>query len=203
LRETNLELLRNEFTFGMNRIYLLFQELGFVTSYYLAINTLVIEQCAAEIQSLSMPKFISWRGRQWFPNNADVHFLDTDYTPPKTFSFDARKRIFEGSTVTFVALQLAFYMGFSEVILVGVDHSFSTEGPANKTVVSTGEDKNHFSAEYFGEGFRWQLPDLEASEEAYKIAQATFESSGRRVTDATIGGKLTVFPKVTYESLFT
>jgi len=34
------------------------------------------------------------------------------------------------------------------------------------------------------------------------MARAAFESAGRRVVDATIGGQLTVFPKVDYEALF-
>ncbi len=93
-------------------------------------------------------------------------------------------------------------MGFEEVILTGVDHSFSIQGPPNVTVVSRGDDRDHFSPDYFGEGFRWQLPDLEASEHAYRMARAAFEKDGRRVLDATKGGKLTVFPKVDFDSLF-
>jgi len=34
------------------------------------------------------------------------------------------------------------------------------------------------------------------------MARNAFESAGRRVVDATVGGKLTIFPKVDYESLF-
>jgi hypothetical protein len=186
----------------MNRIYLHFPQMGFATTYYLAVNTLVIEQCAEEIRRLEMPRFVSWRGRRWFKPRDDVVFLDSDYTGPKSFSTDATGRVFEGSTVTFVALELAYYMGFSDVVLLGVDHSFSTQGPPNVTVVSAGEDRDHFSTSYFGKGFRWQLPDLEASERAYRLARQAFESDGRRVVDATLGGKLTVFPKVEYGSLF-
>ena len=53
-----------------------------------------------------------------------------------------------------------------------------------------------------GEGFRWQLPDLEASERASRMTRTAFEKDGRRVPDATKGGKLTVFPKVDFDSLF-
>jgi hypothetical protein len=93
-------------------------------------------------------------------------------------------------------------MGCEEVILIGVDHNFATRGEPNKTVVSAGEDPNHFHPGYFGKGFRWQLPDLETSEMAYRMAREAYERAGRRVVDATVGGKLTVFPKVDYESLF-
>jgi hypothetical protein len=202
LSRTDLSLLRNETTFGMNRIYMLFDKLGFQTTYYIAINTLVVEQFAGDIKGLMMPKFITWRGRRWMADDPDAIFLDTDYTAPATFSTDAAGRIFEGSTVTYVALQLAYYMGFEEVILVGVDHHFSTQGPANVTVVSQGDDPDHFAPGYFGKGYRWQLPDLEASERAYRLALKAYAAAGRRVFDATIGGKLQVFPKVDYRSLF-
>ena len=202
LRRNDLRRLRHENTFGMNRIYLAFGEMGFPTTYYVSVNTLVLEQCSDEIRQLALPKFITWRGRKWFRGDPGAIFLDTDYTGPPTFSRDVRGRVFEGSTVTYVALQLAFHLGFEDVILIGVDHNFEQKGPANATIVSAGEDKDHFDPSYFGRGFRWQLPDLEASEQAYRLARQAFESAGRRVLDATVGGRLTVFPKVDYDSLF-
>jgi hypothetical protein len=179
----------------------MFQELGFSTSFFVSINDLVIEQSAAEIQALDIPKFVSWRSRKWLAPQDDLFFLYTTYTGPK-FAKNAGGRLWEGATVTYVALQLAFYFGFSEVILIGVDHSFATKGKPNTTITSEGDDPNHFNPKYFGKGFRWQLPDLETSEIAYKIARRAFEADGRKVLDATIGGKLAVFPKVDYDSLF-
>jgi hypothetical protein len=104
--------------------------------------------------------------------------------------------------VTYVALQLAYHMGFEQVILVGVDHSFITQGSAHQEVTSQGDDPNHFSPRYFGKGFRWQLPDLETSERAYRMAHQAYRAAGRQVLDATVGGQLQVFPKVDYGSLF-
>lgn len=201
LKQTDLTLLRDEYTFGMNRIYLLFEELGFTTTYYVSINNLVIEQCSQEIRALPMLKFLSWRARNLIEPTEDMVFLYTTYNGAK-FARDARGRLWEGATVTYVALQLAFHMGFSPVILIGVDHNFATKGKPNTTVISQGDDVDHFHAAYFGKGFRWQLPDLETSEIAYRMARQAYEADGRQVLDATIGGKLTVFPKVEYRSLF-
>ena len=202
LRKTDLTKLKGEFTFGLNWIYLIFSELGFTTSCLVSVNDLVLEQCAGEIKSLDLPKYLTWRSRRWFSDDPQAIFLDTDFTGLEDFSRFASSRIFEGFTVTYVALQLAFHMGFSEVILIGVDHNFVTQGPANQAVVSLGDDPNHFSPNYFGAGFKWQLPDLDGSERAYRLARDAYEKSGRRVLDATVGGKLTVFPKVDYNSLF-
>jgi hypothetical protein len=206
LRSMDLTMLRDEFTFGLNRIYLTFPMLGFQTSCLVSVNDLVIEQCVREMQALSIPRFFSWRSRRYVAPDArgsDLPtFLYTTYESP-TFARDAGGRLWEGATVTYVALQLAFHMGFQQVILIGVDHHFATQGEANKTIVSDGDDPNHFSVNYFGKGFRWQLPDLETSEIAYAMAREEFRVAGREILDATVGGRLTVFPKIDYRSLFT
>ena len=205
LKNTDLSLLKDEYTFGMNRIYLAFEKWGFQTSFLVSVNDLVIEQCHSDFFDFHIPKFFSWRSKDLlFPKgqpDINTHFLYTTYTGPK-FNNRITNRFWEGSTVTYVCLQLAFCMGFSEVYLIGVDHSFDTKGIANQTVVSSGDDPNHFSPEYFGKGFRWQLPDLDASENAYRLANDTYHRAGRKIFDATIGGQLTVFPKVDYESIF-
>ena len=223
LRKTDLSKLRNEFTFGMNRIYLLFPELGFHTTYFVSINDLVIEQFKDEILAQPMPKFLAWRSHRHFssqfpnspgfgPSSGQVSslqspsftfpiFLYTTYTSPN-FARDVRGRVWEGATVTNVALQIAFHMGFEKVILIGVDHNFTSKGEANKTVVSQGDDPNHFAPNYFGKGAKWQLPDLDTSEIGYSLAREAYRKAGREVMDATVGGKLMVFPKVDYNSLF-
>jgi hypothetical protein len=202
LRQTDLNKLQGEFTFGLNRIYLIFPELGFTTSCLVSVNDLVLEQCADEMKALELPKYLTWRARRWFSGDRRAVFVDTDFTGVEDFSPDASERVFEGFTVTYVALQLAFHMGFSQAVLIGVDHNFFTQGPANQAVVSQGDDPNHFTPNYFGSGFKWQLPDLQGSERAYRLAKNAYENNGRRILDATIGGKLTIFPKVDYNSLF-
>jgi hypothetical protein len=207
LKQTDLTRLRDEFTIGMNRFYLIFPELGFSTSYYLSVNSLVIEQCAADIRSMAIPRFLSWRSHRSISSipsyqpTEDITFLHTTYTGPK-FASDVRGRLWEGATVTYVALQLAFHMGFQQIILIGVDHNFTTQGQPNTTVVSQGDDPDHFHASYFGKGFRWQIPDLVTSERSYRMARQAYEAAGRQVLDATVGGKLAVFPKADYNSLF-
>jgi hypothetical protein len=218
LKNTDMTHLKGEFTFGMNRIYLMFPELGFTTTYYACINSMVIEQCAQDIRELEIPRFLSWRSHDLVADKTDelyppdVHnpphkdktdliFLHTTYTGPG-FSKDARRRLWEGATVTYVTLQLAYFMGFEKVILIGVDHNYATKGKPNTTVVSQGDDPNHFNANYFGKGFQWQLPDLDTNEKAYRMARNAYEADGRQVIDATVGGKLMVFPKVEYDTLF-
>jgi hypothetical protein len=208
LKNTDLSKLKDEYTFGLNRVYLLFPELGFMTTYLVVINNLVVEQFAENILSLPIPKFFAWHAhnllklKKPIDDPASPIFLHSTYTGP-TFARDARGRLWEGATVTYAALQLAFHMGFEKAILVGVDHNFSTQGKPNTTITSQGDDPNHFNPTYFGQGIRWQLPDLITSERAYQMARDAYEVEGRQVLDATIGGKCTIFPKVEYPILFS
>lgn len=196
LKGMDLSPLKNEFTFGLNRIYLLFESIGFATNCIVAVNRYVIEQCADDLASSQSLKFLSWVGRQYVHEAQDVIFVRPALKPG--FAFDPTHGLWEGATVTFIALQLAFWMGFSEVVLIGVDHSFKTKGPPHQLVTATEDDPNHFHPSYFGPGFRWQLPDLETSELAYMMARLAFEDAGRRVLDATLNGKLEVFDKVPF-----
>ena len=79
--------------------------------------------------------------------------------------------MWEGATVTNFALQIAFHMGFEKVVLIGVDHNFTSKGDANKTFVSEGDNSNHFMPNYFANGVKWQLTDLCSSDICYIIAR--------------------------------
>lgn len=199
LNQMDLSPLRNEYTFGLNRIYLMFDRLGFETSYYVAMNDLVIKQSIEPIKNIKCSKFINWRTRHVFANDARIVFLYERFTP--TFSRDLTNGIWGGATVTYAAIQIAYYMGFEQVILIGVDHNYETTGTPHKVVVSQGADPNHFDPTYFSNGVLWQLPDLSTSTIAYRMAKDEFETDGREVLDATIGGKLNVFRKIDYWAL--
>lgn len=205
LKQTDLSKLRGEYTFGMNRFYAHFPALGFSTTYFCSINDLVIEQFSEDLLSLPMPKFLAWRSHHHFSPHLPLHqiptFVYTSYTGPR-FSHTVTGRVWEGATVTTFALQVAFHMGFDQVILIGVDHAFTSKGEANKTIVSDGDDPNHFLPDYFGKGVKWQLPDLDTSEVGYLMAREEYRRHGREVVDATVGGKLTILPKVDYNALF-
>jgi hypothetical protein len=194
LNQTDLSLLKNETTFGLNRIYMMFEKLGFETTYHTVVNRLVVQQCANDFMELKAPLFTTWPNFESLGDTAGTFYLNKLVGP--RFSEDLTKGIWEGATVTFVAMQIAYYMGFKDVVLVGVDHNFVSTGPAHKVVQSEGADPNHFDPNYFGKGFKWQLPDLETSEIAYALAGRAFEARGGRIVDATVGGKLQLFPKM-------
>lgn len=197
LNDTDLDLLKGQVVFGLNRIFLMYDRIGFVPTYHVAVNRLVVEQSVPELRASPVPLFTTYNNHAELVGRAEIYFLNRLWS--RRFHRNAAHGIWEGVTVTFVAMQLAYFMGFREVVLVGVDHNFVTQGPPHKTVTSSGADPNHFDPNYFGKGFRWQLPDLEMSEVAFRLAREAFEKDGRRIVDSTVGGKLEVFDKMPLE----
>jgi hypothetical protein len=200
LRRTNWSLLHNEYTIGLNRIYLLKDEMGFTPSFYVCVNDLVIQQFAAEIARLPNLKILDWQATSNLTERYP-EFVCIPSLPTNRFHEDIREGWYQGGTVTFAAMQLAYYLGFRQVLLIGVDHRFSSQGPANKAVVSQGADANHFHPDYFGKGVKWHLPDLEESERSYRLAKAAYEADGREIVDCTDGGELTIFRKRSLEEM--
>ncbi|MFH1079359.1 MAG: 6-hydroxymethylpterin diphosphokinase MptE-like protein [Pseudomonadota bacterium] len=197
LNKTNLSALKKYHTFGLNKIYLLFDKVDLNLSYHVAVNPLVIEQSTKELESLRCPSFLSYRPARHIVNHRHhIYFIMTNGN--YLFETDLSRQLCEGYTVTYVALQIAFYMGFSQVFLVGVDHNFKATGTPNDKQFLRGDDQNHFDPNYFGNR-EWHLPDLEASELSYHLANFHFRRDGRQVYDATVDGKLNIFPKISYE----
>ena len=171
-----MEVFRDTPTFSMNRAYLMYEEWGFQPSYYVAINDLVLEQFATDISKLTMPKFVTFSHRALFENTPDVGLIHGRTSLVDRFRPDPMRGLSTGGTVTYIALQLAYFMGFEEVVLLGLDHRFSAKGTPNKTETLTQEaDRDHLHPSYFPKGTKWQLPDLTRSEVAYRRARTAFE----------------------------
>lgn len=204
LKKTDLSFLFDEITFGMNRIYLMYDQSAFRPTYYVTMNELILEQFSSDIQSQSMPMFLNWNRRKFFDlTNPNVIFLKSKMVIKDFFQFDLTRPIVVGGTVTFVALQLAYYMGFEKVILVGLDHNYVEKGvPSGLETRQAEQDQSHFHPQYFPKGSKWQLPDLLRSEIDFSLARRAFEADGRKVYDATLDGKCEVFEKIDYLSLF-
>ena len=199
LNRTPLDAFAAVSSIGMNKIDLLFERTTWRPDLIVCVNNLVVKQHARQFASSEIPVFLSWKARHFMPYalRKKVEFflsLDSD-----EFSMDITRGVGWGSTVTYTALQFAYFMEADPILIVGVDHSFKADGPAHDIARRAGPDVNHFDPNYFKAGTYWGLPDLDGSEKAYAAARRAIEGVGRRVFDATIDGKLTVFPKISIE----
>jgi len=200
LNEMVLTFLRRETVIGINKIYLGIRRFGFYPRYLVAVNEKVISQAAPQIAALTCVKFIGERGADHLPEDALTYHIATK-SPPSRFCRDIEMGVHEGWTVTHAALQIAYYLGFAEVFIIGMDHRFEYQGRPNQASRLSGPDPNHFTSEYFS-GQTWDNPDLERSEESYSIAREVFERDGRRIVDATVNGACPVFEKGDYRDIF-
>lgn len=200
LNRMDLSFLRREIVIGMNKIFLGFKTFGFYPRYYVAVNRKVIEQSADQIRAMNCVKFISKRGANLLAEDALTYHLSTQ-NPPARFCHDITNGLHEGWTVTYAALQIAYFLGFREVIIIGMDHRYEYAGAPNEPRKLDGPDPNHFSTDYFS-GQTWDNPDLAHSEESYEIARQEYERTGRRIIDATVDGACTIFEKRNYRTIF-
>lgn len=207
----DLTSLKNEITIGVNSIFLNYDRMGFHPTYYVVEDVFVGEDRANEINSYRGPtKFFGNYLKYCLDEEIstlwlNVRFRYDNYPGFPHFSTDALRMVWVGGTVSYINLQLAYYMGFSEVYLVGFDHSYTipTEAKMSGTeIISTSADPNHFHPDYFGEGYRWHDPMVDRMEQAYRKAKRYFEADGRKIYNASVGGKLEVFERVDFSSLF-
>jgi len=211
LNQMDLSFLRRETTIGLNKIYLGFKRFKFYPKYYVAINPVVIEQSVEQIRAMMAVKFLSRVAAQdHFSEDALTYLVqthafkrDSDGVCRSVFCDDiATDGLYEGWTVTFAALQVAYFLGFSEVVLIGLDHRFDFKGDPNERQVLKGQDGNHFDPNYFGGGQSWDTPDLANSEASYSVARNFYETNGRKIFDATVNGACQVFQKIDYRRHF-
>jgi len=211
LNNIDLTKLKNEITFGVNAIYTNEEKMEFLPTYYVVEDIFVAEDRKDEINKFKgSQKFFGNYFKYCISDAQDVNWLNVrfrydDYNDFPYFSKNALRQVWTGGTVSYINLQLAYYMGFKEVYLVGFDHSYSIpkDVKVNGTeILSLGDDVNHFNKDYFGKGKRWHDPRVDRMELSYLKAKKYYEKDGRQIFNASPGSKLNVFPLRDYNSIF-
>ena len=200
LLKSNLKLLENTFTFGLNKINLLFDNSDFRPSAIVAVNPYVIDQNRDFYKTTDIPLFLDQKAARSVgihANSSRTLLFSSSGFPG--FSTNSIYSVNQGATVTYVALQLAYFFGFTKVALIGCDHNFQTKGPDHKLVKAEKEDANHFDPRYFSAGMPWQLPSITESEESYMKAKRFYSMHHRQIFNCTSGGFLELYPRITLE----
>jgi hypothetical protein len=202
LKNIDMSLLKNEYTIGMNRIYLMESVNGFSPTYLFCVDKKTqLQQFRDDYDGYGDICFYNFDSKNFFSRKKNQIFIKNGYTP--RFSDDPLiKPLGDGQSVTYSCIQMAYYMGFSEVYIIGKDHSYNTKENAGETVKSDGKEQNHFIQGYYKPGMIWGSPDYISEEYSYLLAKEYYENNGRIIKDATLGGQLNVFEKVDYYSLF-
>ena len=206
---------------GSNRCYLLFDKINWRPNFYVATDNIVVPDNHDEINRLiSELQDCTFFFQIYFCLNLIVKSKTNTYwyeefpqnkslLPGGFFSHNAGNYVRAANTVTIAALQLAVYLGFNPIYLIGCDTDYTIpssiqidEFDEDIFTSEANDDPNHFSSEYFGTGKKYSRPSPDRMIFAYKQAQRVCNEIGIDVFNATIGGKLEEFPRVSYDSLF-
>ncbi|MBU5210410.1 DUF115 domain-containing protein [Bacillus oleronius] len=189
----DLEKLKNEITFSMNSILLAFDETDWRPTYYGIQDENVYRCLKKEIEQLNVEcKFIS----DTILKKLDIQLSTNDYSFPLNmlnhtiphkkyhtkFSNDIFSVVYDGYTITYALLQIAVYMGFREIYLLGTDchyssnmkHHFKDYGHVDPTFASAGE----------------------MMISAYQEAKRYADNNKVKIFNATRGGELEVFDRI-------
>lgn len=196
-------------TFAFNRVYNIFDQTPWRPTFYISQDEKMLSGCAETVSALDLPvKFIpiqlSWWHNIRIKNALHFHLTNQTGEDPRDFLFsdDAAKGLYNSSTGMYTAAQLAAYMGFAEIYLIGVDHHFRVSQNNKGEVVVDTTAKDYFTDKYNEDKANLYIPNTEKSTLTYVAMKNHCEQRGIRVYNATRGGKLEVFPRVDFDSLF-
>lgn len=216
LNDHDLSLLDDEFTFGVNSLFYKYESDGFLPTFYMVEDSHVINDNYEKIDAFhpKIHRFFPVNYKNLIKDRKNTSFFrmnrgfyekrSPNYHIPR-FSKDFSERGYCGQSVTMMNLQLAYYMGFSKVYLIGMDFTYDIPESAKisgNDIESTEDDVNHFHPDYFGKGKKWHDPQLEQVLANYLICKINYELDERKIFNATVGGKLEAFERVDYYSLF-
>lgn len=185
----------------VNMIYQIFPKTKWRPDYYVAVDTCMIEDLAQELAKLPMKcKFIPEKPKvYWTQDGArtsiKINRIRGEYNDKNVrFSQNAERCVYNGETVTYICMQLAVYMGFKEIYLLGIDFDYTAD---------VYDKSNHF------EGYRNSYKEIRAQQFhakkqiiAYRKAKEIEESRGIQIINATRGGKLEVFERKSFDAVW-
>ena len=220
LNRTALEKLQYEYTFATNRFYLLYDKINWRPTFYTCVDRRVVTDIYAEINGLTGSIFFFdefFRGL--FREGDDVLYFSQRLRRGRglegSFSFNAASVVFNGNTVLTYAIQIAYYLGFEQIFLIGCDLGYkvpetvkqSGDDVFNMDVgfdlkSSRDDDPNHFDPRYFGKGRLWHAPNEKGMIEDHELCLNSLRSKGCSIFNATVGGELEVYKRRDFDSLF-
>lgn len=202
LQIEDLEKIQNEITFACNKIYLAFEQTNWRPSYYFVTDGLVYMQNYEKINELQLTKLFSTHMLTLGKKMKNAIYFPLSYKQPAQFVTNALSQLYSGSTVTYVMLEFAVYMGIKEIYIIGLDFNFELPQKHHSRELSCEGEVNHFHKEYRKVGEKWTMPDLEHQRHSFLEAKKFCDAHGIKVYNASRESKLGIFGMVNFETLF-
>lgn len=221
LKVEDLNKLVNEKCFACNSIYALYDYTKWRPTFFCAGDTNFLKKemnnvyKRDKVLNNSNYIFISLAALlvDWVKAEKDnpkiCYFFPKGMETMDSFSSDCIKCIYTANTVTFIMLQLAVYMGFSEIYLLGIDFTFTEQTTKEGTTQIVQKDCDLIEKENAetNKQILNMIGSLSTGQKenqlrGYQAAKKYADAHGIKIYNATRGGKLEVFPRVDFGSLF-
>lgn len=206
LRTEDLDILHKnkEICIACNKIYRVYDKTLWRADYYGFLDGRVIEDCINDISDIPGKVFLGdsyhYDINDYYKNMTYFHYIEESWYPnyPR-FSEDFSRGFYAGGSTTYsFGIQLAAYLGAKEIYLLGMDHC------VNGKITNP---ENHFIKEYYRDNeeakYKTAVFRDDVITKAYEWAEIYSRKHGFRIYNATRGGKLEVFERVDFDSLFT
>lgn len=221
LKIEDLNKIGEEYSFACNSIYALYSQTDWRPSFYCAVDPIFCKEMMSDKKNMKRVTdgcqmaftSIVGEGIQYRndPDFAVVHFIKTIFEEPIKFSSECSEQVYSGGTIVYEMLQLAVYMGFKEIYLIGIDFSFSVERHKDGTVTYSNiinhapelerEEERFQQAVYERHGEKC-VADIDLQLAGYQVAKKYADKHDVKIFNATRGGKLEVFERVDFDELF-
>lgn len=196
LTAEQLDAIVNEDCFGANRIYKMFEKSQWRPDYYVIQdkydNTKGVYE-KLDVKYLFVSDFY-WKEHGMKNPQAVCYHINRALrqTENLPFSEECSEYIQAASTVTFTMIQLAAYMGYSEIYLIGMDHTYANITNDKGVIIQKNNVRNHaFEDEKPNE----VVANIVYMEAAYRTAKKYCEKHNVKIYNATIGGALEIYER--------
>ena len=191
-----LEAIKSEDCFGANRIYKLFDKTLWRPKYYVIQDR--YDETKGVYEKLDVDYFFvsDFYWKEHGMNNPKAVCFHINRTLKQThnlpFSEDVSKYVQAASTVTYSMIQFAVFMGYKEIYLIGMDHTYANVTNDKGVIIQKNNVKSHaFEDEKPNE----VVANITYMEDAYRTARHYCEDHGIGIYNATIGGALEIFER--------
>ena len=205
LKISDLEKLSGEFTIGVNSIVRAYEKTEWRPTYYALVDVYAfgeyLQKNVVKGDMLATNNaFLHYRTKLLHPVGNELYTPISYYNHTEDymkknkmkFSNDPSVCVYDCFTVTNMAIQLAVYMGFKEIYLIGADCSYD---PKKMHFIETqGIDDKQRNAAYLPKA-------VELSIKGYEAAKKFAEKHNVQIFNATRGGMLEVFERVDFDKL--
>lgn len=210
LNENDLELLKNEFTFASNRIYTIFERTSWRPNIYMCGDVTQMQSSSIEIPEMKGTIKLLRNNCKRYPKQFEDSFhyfihdgsfaLDKEKLFQSRVSEDVASSFSISQSITCLMFELAFYMGFNEVYLIGVDHRFPIEIDMNGNTIERKVDQ-HFKGEVLAKKTKQNFCYKEALTKSYEVIAEYAKKNSIKIYDATRNGELNVFEKIDFSEV--